>query len=107
MNVETNAETSKHSGCDCLGYSVRIKVKSIKHYRKCLDTLAEYGLVSLDADIAELEMYRRRKSLKCVWLYLGLSGTVLTFFVEQPIRYVEVMTLKEFRKWRQSRATSG
>lgn len=108
MNVETNAATSKHNGYNNIqAYSVRIKVKSIKHYRKCLDTLAEYDIIPIDSDSAELEMHRRPKSLKCTWLYLGVSGLVLTFFVKQPIRYAEVMTLKEFRKWRQSHATSG
>lgn len=106
MNVGTNAATNTLRVYN-LPHGVRIKVKSIKHFRKCLRVLQEYDVFILSADADELHLYRRPRDIKTAWLYIDTHRVGYTFFNKSPIRYVDVMTLQEFRKWVRSLTMNG
>lgn len=102
MNVETDAETSKHNGCD-LPYSVRIKIKNVPHYRRCVGSLKEHGFTFISEDMDELTM-RRSGRRNRQWLYLGLNRHGYVFFAFKPVKYAREMTRKEVIKWLQTLA---
>lgn len=78
-------------------YSVRIKLKSVKHYTRCVATLREYGIVfnTFEQDELILHRFDRKDWKNKGWLYIGLNDVGYMFQSIQPVQYAVQMTLKE------------
>lgn len=106
MTDVLNAKTSTVNDTD-IPYSIRVKIKSIPHYRKCVESLWEHGFTFLSDDMDELSMRRDKRLIKKAYLYLGLNRTGYVFFAYSPVKYAKELTRKELISWLQSIAVSG
>lgn len=78
-----------------MGYSIRIKLKSIAHFQRCCEALKECDVQLHSADIDELRMHRTKKY---GWLYIGSNRVGWVFFNKRTVRYSKPMKLEDVIK---------
>lgn len=86
-----------------LPYSVRVKLKSVDHYLKCVSQLKEFGIhCNVGAeDVYELDLRRltRKEYKRKGYLYIGYNRNLCVYMSRAAIRHAVPMTRKEFIKW--------
>lgn len=75
-----------------MGYSIRIKLKSIKHFKRCCEALKECDVQLHSVDIDELKMHRTKKY---GWLYIGSNRVGWVFFSKSIVKYSKPMKLED------------
>lgn len=90
-----------------LPYTVRIKIKDIGHYRKCIDSLKECGFRFLTELEDELTMRRDKRLIKKAYLYLGLGRLGYVFYNYSVVRHAKEVTRKELIQWVHSTPPNG
>ena len=78
-----------------MGYSIRIKLKSIAHFKRCYEALKECNVQLHSTDQDELTMHRTKKY---GWLYIGSNKVAWVFFNKSLVRYSKPMKLIEVIK---------
>lgn len=89
-----------------LPLSVRIKLKSVDHYLRCVATLKEFGIqCNVGAEnVYELDL-RRLKSKEWKhkgYIYISCNRNLQVFMSKSVVQYATEMTRKEFIKWYKS-----
>lgn len=85
-------------------YSIRIKIKSIRHYRDCCAALVECGVKLYSQDIDELTMYRTGEY---GWLYIGINRVGWVFFSKSVVRYSKPVTIRKAVKLLRTKCSCG
>lgn len=78
-----------------MGCSIRIKLKSVAHFKRCCEALKECGVQLHSKDEDELTMHRTKKY---GWLYIGSNRVGWVFFSKSLVRYAKPLKLPEVIK---------
>lgn len=78
-----------------MGRSYKIKIKSIRHYRRCVDSLKEVGVQFCSDDEDELKMRRDNQYMKKAWLYIGSNKFAWIFGSYSVVKYAKTVKRKE------------
>lgn len=78
-----------------MGYAVRIKLKSVQHFKRCCRALKECDVQLYSVDEDELTMHRTKKY---GWLYIGSNKVGWVFFNKNIVKYSKPMKLNDVIK---------
>lgn len=78
-----------------MGRDYRIKIKSIAHYKRCIESLKTVDVTFPSLDEDELKMYRDAKYRKRAWLYIGSNKVAWVFGAYSVVKYAKGVKRKE------------
>lgn len=78
-----------------MGRSYKIKIKSIRHYRRCVDSLKEVDVQFPSELEDELVLRRDKDYVKHAWLYIGSNKVGWVFGSYGVVKYAKTVKRKE------------